>query len=96
MTWKIHWTRKNMVILIWRLPWVEWRTRVSSCLIPPYHHLGGRMFGQTPSAKKWRCEEKYVEVEIKLFAILIYMKVHTSKTSVGCLGWHYNGSHCTM
>ena len=43
MTQKIHQMRKNMVIPIWRLPWVEWRTRVSCCLIPPCHHLTGRM-----------------------------------------------------
>ena len=53
MTQKIHWMRKNMVIPIWRLPWVEWRTRVSCCLIPPCHHLGCRMFGQTTSSRKF-------------------------------------------
>ena len=52
MTWKIQQTRKNMVI-IQRLPWVEWRTRVSCCSIPPHHHLFGRMFGQTTSSRKF-------------------------------------------
>ena len=50
MTQTIHWT---MMIPIQRLPWVEWRMRVSCCLIPPHHHLGGRMFGQTTSSRKF-------------------------------------------
>ena len=50
MTWKIHWM---MAIPIRRLPCMAWRMRVSSCLISPCHHLGGRMFGQMTLLRKF-------------------------------------------
>ena len=31
----------------------KWRMRASCCLIPPCHHLGGRMFGQMTSSRKF-------------------------------------------